>query len=168
MTFIYFASVLPTNFVWNSQTISDILFTTIWPCNWAITIVYWVYLFPIFKTDLWVNLQIHLLPVLLTVLDSFFNSCIFERKNYSYPFTIIFIYILVNLTITLSSGIPLYPGLNYKNLLSYGLVLSLPAISIISLEMMKYAKRKIAENKNYRDKQKKFIESEMLEVSQLE
>jgi hypothetical protein len=167
MTFFYFASVLPTNLIWNSKTISDILFTTIWPCNWAITIVYWTYLYPILKTEFWLNLQIHFLPIFLTVLDSFVNSCSFTRKNYYYPFSIIFIYITVNLFVTLSSGVPIYPGLDYKSILSFILISSLPVISIVSLEMIKYVKRKAVENRDIREKKKQFIESEMLEVNQL-
>ncbi|OMJ71801.1 hypothetical protein SteCoe_29893 [Stentor coeruleus] len=168
ITFFYFASVLPTNFVWNSKTISDILFTTIWPCNWTVTIIYWTYLYPIFKTELWLNLQIHFLPIFLTVIDSLFNSCNFMRKYYFYPFVIIFVYTMVNLSVTLSSGVPIYPGLNFKNFLTYGLLSCLPVVSIISLETIKLVKRKIAENQENRKKGKKFIESEMSEVNQLE
>lgn len=167
MTFFYFASVLPTNFIWNSKTVSDILFTTIWPCNWTITIIYWIYLYPIFKTEFWLNFQIHFLPIFLTVIDSFVNSCSFMRKNYYYPFSIIFIYVIVNLFITLSSDVPIYPGLDYKSILSFILILCLPVISIASLEIIKYLKRKAVENRDIREKKKLFIESEMLEVNQL-
>ena len=83
-----------------------------------ITLFFWGVLFDPDDNDVWDYVD-HILPIAILVLDYAMNRVPFIFRHLAVSINIMFIYGLVNLLYTLSTGTPVYPPLNFKDALSY-------------------------------------------------
>lgn len=83
----------------------------------VITITFWFALFPmIVKTgrlDLPMNITVHALPLILLIIDFVLNRVPFVLRHIVIAIFVILIYGIMNMAITLITGHPIYPILDY-------------------------------------------------------
>ncbi|CAD8082375.1 unnamed protein product [Paramecium sonneborni] len=143
ITYFYFGLVSIENFSFyklNKQFFNDsmwkfchILFIVAFCFEIPILIIYWSYIFPqdnVHTINQWlINVDVHFLSCILIFIDFILNDIQFQLKQSLALIVIAIIYLIVNMFYVLVTGIEIYPGINWRNGISY-------IISIITLGIM--------------------------------
>ena len=86
---------------------------------------------------------LHSLPIIVLMLSFILIGASFKRIYYYAPVIILLIYAIMNIGYTLNTDHPIYPGIDYKNFISYAIMFSTFFILFGSLEVGRYAKGKL-------------------------
>ena len=142
--FYYFLSSLSYKF-FVLKPYSYLLFEVIWPINFIITLIFWCYLFPMTIGSYAIidDLSVHGVPILLTILEFSLNKVLIYRPHVLLSFVVLLCYLFfVLLPYTLFVEV-LYPGITFKNLISYGLFVVLIGILFASIETARFIRLKL-------------------------
>ena len=131
-----------------------VLFHIIWTFNWTISIAFWGYLFPVTSSfdDYYRASFTHSLPLMLTICDFLLNNIVINRHQYIFALGTLFVYLCgVLLPYTLSVQ-EVYIGISFENALSFGILVGLLIVAVLSLEAGRYARAKTCKNEELTQK----------------
>ncbi|CAD8175981.1 unnamed protein product [Paramecium pentaurelia] len=110
-----------------------ILFIVAFCFELPIMVIYWSYIFPQengLTINSWlINIDVHSISCILIFVDFILNDIQFQLKQSIVLIVIAIIYLIVNMFYVLVTGIQIYPGINWRNGISY-------IISVITLGIM--------------------------------
>jgi hypothetical protein len=114
-----------------------------WSLDWGINIVYWGYVHYLVDIGLFNAIVLHCTPIVLIVIDYIFSDLIIDKKHYKYTLIVLAAYFVVNFSYTFTQNQVVYPGITYKNFISYltigfGLFVSLASLEIGRVVKLKY------------------------------
>lgn len=135
-----------------------VFFEVLWPINVVITLAFWLYIFPAIYPDdyLAIDLPTHTFPVTCTMTEFFISKIVFIRAHYIYPLSTLSIYLLlILLPYSLSQG-PIYPGITFKNYITFIVIFGILVLLFISLESGRFLKIKSCKEPR---------ENDMIEIS---
>eukprot|EP00347_Sterkiella_histriomuscorum_P003457 403364223 len=111
----------------------------------VIVLFFWIVLYPLMDHsdpgDLRDNILMHASPMAILVADYVINRIPFSFKHLPVSIFIMLMYGVVNLSYTLSSGTPVYPPLNFKDVMSYVWIVVLAFIESITYAIMFFITR---------------------------
>ena len=93
-----------------------------------ITLFFWSVLFPLIKIQ---NIPLyldHITPIVMLGIDYCMNRIPFNLRHLPISMGIMLIYGVVNMTYVLTTGKPIYPPLNYKDVMSFVYMILLAAL----------------------------------------
>lgn len=89
----------------------------------VITMTYWILLFPHMpptSTWEWTRRGMdHSFPIIMLSGDFALNAILFSPRHFVFQVTMLFSYLIVNMSITFGTGKPIYNILNWKDAFSY-------------------------------------------------
>lgn len=98
-------------------------------------------LYPGFKVKTYSLFFDHIAPVTLLTIDYCMNRIPFNFRHLSVSVAVMMVYGLVNLTKTLVTGVPVYPPLNFHDVMSYVYTLLLVVLEFLGYVVLYYLTR---------------------------
>jgi hypothetical protein len=141
LTFIYFLIGTLSYQSKSLKPICYIIFETIWPINLIITVLFWVYFFPLYYFDSSIVVQLvfgHTFPVLSGIIDFFLNRVVVYRSHYVFPLAVLVFYVLAVLLPYTVGYREVYIGINFVNAITYVIFIIAIILLIVSLEIARY------------------------------
>ena len=122
-----------------------IFYETAFTFEVVITLFFWLVLYPATDhsdpVDLRNNLLIHASPMAILLADFIINRIPFSFKHLPLSIFVMLMYGIVNISYTLSTGTPVYPPLNFKDVMSYVWIIVLACILTSTYALMFFISR---------------------------
>jgi hypothetical protein len=142
----YFTIVCLSYYYISLQANCNKFFSLTWGLNWGITLMYWSYIYRLTNDNIILTSMYHALPCSLTLIDFSFNTMTIKRKDYVFVLAVLGVYTVLNVLVT-TLAFTIYPGIDYRNWISYVVPLALVITVIAFLELGKAFKEKFCKRR---------------------